>query len=133
MSFGNMERIKATVEKYMLDEVTVTRYDQDDATVNTTTLAITVAETEIYSGKAMVTPTGVPYSEQFAAGWRATTQFEVGVPADTDPVLPNDVVVVTGSLNNEQMVGMELLVIGSVESGFKSHTRLTCVRREHAE
>lgn len=133
MSLSNLAKIARTVEKYMLDEVTVVRPNLDAAVVNPSTLLLENTPTAVYDGKAMVTASGVPYSSVLGGENTSATIFEVGIPRDADPVLPNDIVTVTESLNNPDMIGMVLYVTGEVMSTFFTHRRLQCTRRESAE
>ena len=133
MSLSNLARIASTVEKYMLDAVTVVRPNTEAAVVNPVTLLLEATPTTVFAGKAMVTASGVPYASVLGGHHTSATIFEVGIPRDADPVLPNDLVTVTASVNNPDMIGMELYVTGEVMSTFFTHRRLQCTRRESAE
>lgn len=133
MSLPNLDKIAKIVERYMVDSVSISVPDYDNATTDPVTLLLTIPTTDIYSGEAFVAPEGSPYPEKFAERWSASHRFEVAIPKASDPVPPNAILTVTDSKYNPEMIGMELLVVGQIESTFFTHRRLTCIKREEAE
>jgi hypothetical protein len=131
MSLKNLGKIAKIVEKYMLDEVEIFRPGAQS--VDPVTLVLTTASVDVYSGKAMVLPMGSPAETRFSGQHTIATMFEVAIPRDAEPVLPNDEVVVSSSLNNPDMEGKRFIVIGDVDATFKTHRRLSCRLREDAE
>lgn len=127
MASLNLSPISTIVENYMIDSVTVTRYVKS---LNTTTLVMTDTGTEIYSGKAMISPEGSPTASTLGGANVARAQFEISIPKSASTVLPNDKIVCDSSTYNEDMVGAEFIVIGQVQSTYLTHRRLSCFRAE---
>lgn len=131
MSSLNLEKFAKIVEKYMLDEVVISRPGAE--TVDANTLLITKATTEVYSGEAMIAPQGTPSGTMFAGGHVTELMTEIGLPRTSDPMLPNDLVTVVTSVNNPGMEGHVFVVINEVDSTFFTHRRLMCRLRELAQ
>lgn len=131
MSLKSLAKISKTVEKYMIDEVSIVRPGAE--AVTPVTLELTRSTTEVYSGKAMVSASGEVYDSNLGGMVTAETRFEVGIPAESDDILPNDEVVVLSSVNNPNMEGMRLIVIGQIDTTWLTHRRLTCIRKASGE
>jgi Family of unknown function (DUF6093) len=95
-------------------------------------LVLTPVYTEVYSGKAFIVPEGVPYPTTLGGQQTSDTRFEVSLPVDADPILPNDEITCDASEFNEGMEGLEFIVVGQVESTFTTHRRLACFRKQDA-
>lgn len=132
MSLQSLAKIAKAVEKYMIDEVSVTRSAGSESVLNPVTLELTPVTTVVYTGKAMVSPEGGVYGANLGGANTSETRFEVGIPHDSPGVMPNDIVEVTSSANNPGMIGMKIVVTGQIDSTFFTHRRLTCIRREDA-
>lgn len=130
MSVLNLKPISRIVESYMLDDVVIHRYGEP--ALDNTTLLITKTPTEIYSGKAFIVPEGTPYPTSLGGAQTSDTRFEIAIPVDSDPVLPNDEVTVETSQFNSGMETMVFIVVGQVESTFYTHRRLTCFKKQDA-
>jgi hypothetical protein len=126
----NLSGISKTVEGYMLDSVTVAR--PAEPTMDPGTLALTKTYTTVYDGKAFIAPMGSPASTELGGQQVSNATYEIAIPVDADPILPNDEVTCTESLYNEQMVGVVFIVVGQIESTFLTHRRLAAWRKQDA-
>lgn len=130
MSALNLGPISQTVEKYMLDTVTIRR--PGVAVVDDDTLLINKPYTDVWAGKAFIVPEGTPYPTGIGGSQTSDTRFEIAVPATTPEVLPNDEITCDTSEYNPVMVDMVFIVVGEVESTFFTHRRLTCFKKQDA-
>lgn len=122
----NLDRIGAIVGRYMYDEVTIVRRpgDEEDQTINPTTLVLTYAETTIYTGKAMISAMGTPADTELGGNVPvARLTYEVAIPLGTQNILPNDHIVVTKA-RDPQLVGRRICVTGVVPTTMVTHRRI---------
>lgn len=120
---------RTAAEELMVDECLITR-GTTQGTFNTTTLEYdTVAATEVYDGKCRVKPTGGQASDRQAqAGERqiALWPFTVSVPISVTGIQPDDLVTVTASSLDADLVGLQLRVRSVVQGTHITARRLGC-------
>lgn len=118
----SLERIGATVEKYMLDEIVIVR--KGEKVMDPITLELTATETVLYTGKAMVSPMGDPASTRIGEREVQRTQYEIAIPRVNGAIdfKPNDIIRVTTSANPE-LLERDIFVHDTVNGTFFTHVR----------
>lgn len=130
MTGVDLDSIAAVVEQYMPDTIVIKR--ETGTTMNPVTMEEDPIFTEIYNGKAFVTPMGDPAGTLRATEDVYRVQYEIGVPRETPPVLPNDVVVVTVSADPNWADREPLYVHDEINATFFTHRRIKAFRDKSA-
>ena len=95
---------RALAESLMLDTCTVAR--RGTASTNSSTGAVTVSSTTLYSGKCRVQSAGLAAQTVEAAGRTATIERPtVHVPVGAFAARPGDVITITASATDATLVG----------------------------
>jgi len=118
----NLSKIAATVEKYMIDTVTISRKGAVTA-IDPITLRATDAKEIIYAGPAFVAPQGSPVVT--VVGNKPVTRiiYEIGIPRTAPDILPNDEILVTDS-EDHTWEGIPIISDGSLKTTYLTHRRI---------
>ena len=104
MTLAALTAGRALAEALMLDACTVVR--RGAPSTNTSTGAVTVSSTSLYSGKCKVQAAGLASQTVEAAGRTATLERPtVHVPVGSFAPRPGDVITITASATDANLVG----------------------------
>lgn len=130
MTGVDLDALAATVEQYMPDTVIIKR--ETGREMNPVSMEEEPIYTEIYNGKAFVTPMGDPAGTLRASEAVQRVQYEVGVPRECPPVKPNDVVEVITSADPDWAAREPLYVHDEINATFFTHRRIKAFRDQNA-
>ena len=114
---------RALAEALMLDTCTAVR--RGSASTNSTTGAVTVSSTTLYSGKCRVQNAGLAAQTVEAAGRTATVERPtIHVPVGAFAARPGDVITITASETDATLVGRVYRVVGAQVKSLATAYRL---------
>jgi hypothetical protein len=127
----NLDNLATTVEKYMPDTIVVKR--RTGVVMNPVDMEEDPVYTEIYNGKAFVTPMGDPAGTLRASEDVYRVQYEIGIPRSAAEIKPNDEILVTASADPLFVASdVPILVHDIIHATFFTHRRIKGFRDRSA-
>lgn len=124
---ATLPQLRTEAEGRMVDACTITRAGAGDTTFDPNTgLYTNAADSSIYTGKCEVQVSDGLSAQTTAAGGQVVTDLRVTVkvPMSVENIAVDDVVTITASLLDPDLVGKKYRVIGTFAKSFATARRL---------